>query len=106
MFRYFLPFPEFLGKILAVELRSSSGLFDGVGTQEAQHTGLGSRHVPVSATCRNWLGLAWPQGHLASPNPKVLPADLRDLLGWPRPFLKDLTPEEPARGTRGKAGAF
>lgn len=69
-----------------------------MGTRGAQHAGPASRHVPVSVTRGNWLGLAWPQGPLAYPNPKVL--------GWPWPFWKDLTPEEPVRGTGGKARAI
>lgn len=60
-------------------------ILGGEDTKSPAH-GLRSRHVPVSVTLRNWLGLAWSQGESASPNPNALPADVRVLLGWPQPF--------------------
>lgn len=48
--------------------------------------------MPVFVTYRNGLGLAWPQGELASPNPGLPPADLGGLLG-PQPSGKGLIPE-------------
>lgn len=66
--------------------------------------GLGSRHLPVSVTFGAGRALPGPRVRVTAAKPKVLPADLRVLLGHPNPYERGVTSDKQVRTRRGNSG--